>query len=103
MSLCKKCDNLLTKDTTGGKLKYICPSCGTEFPSTGYDTLIYESNNKTFDVKKSGKTIYHYPANQKIMTPCPKCDDEIVAWELDHLQQKIYGCKCGYSWKKMST
>jgi DNA-directed RNA polymerase subunit M/transcription elongation factor TFIIS len=99
MSMCKICNNLLKKDTSGDVLKHKCATCGNEFPSQSQDTLIYNSDNKTFNVRKSGKCIWGYPCNQKILQECPSCKYKLIAWELDHLKEKVYGCQCGYSWK----
>lgn len=101
MSLCITCKNLLEKDTSGDKLKFKCSTCGDEYDSHGYDTLIYSADHKTFNYKKSGTTIFGYPSNQKIFLDCPSCKAKIVGWEEDHLQEKVYGCQCGYSWKQV--
>lgn len=97
--LCQKCNNLLDKTTQSGKLKFLCPTCGTEYKATGVDTMIYSEDQRTYDIKKSGKTIWFYPANQKVRLQCPSCKSPLVAWEQDSKQVKIYGCACGYSWK----
>jgi len=102
MVLCPKCDNILTKATNTGHVRFICASCGHEAKASGIDTLIYQEGAQKIEMKKSGKTIFWYAANPKMHYPggCPKCKESIVGWELDRQLQKIYGCKCGYSWKQ---
>jgi DNA-directed RNA polymerase subunit M/transcription elongation factor TFIIS len=104
--LCPLCNNILHKNTELNKLRFVCNSCGTEYKATAEDTLIYNTNKQTYSLSKDGRTIYYYPANQKVFRPCEsskKCNEKIVAWENDSELNKIYGCKCGYSWKVFTT
>lgn len=101
--LCPNCQNMLQKITDTNKLKFLCESCGTEYKATGVDTLIYNEDQQRYSLTKNGRTIWHYPANPKVMKSCqaPRCDQKIVAWENDSQLNKIYGCQCGYSWKEI--
>ena len=96
---CNNCFNLLTSFFHNSVLKHKCNACGSIFDIEGVNTLVYaDQTNEVFDMKKSGKTIYYYPCNQKIELDCPSCDEHITAWERDYRDNKVYGCKCGYSW-----
>ncbi len=101
--LCPTCQNMLQKMTDSNKLRYSCWSCGSEFEATGIDTLIYVDEKKKYSLTKDGRTIWHYPANQRVHKRCEsptKCNETIVAWENDDTDMNIiYGCRCGYSWK----
>lgn len=98
--LCAECNNLLTKVTDQGKLRYLCETCGTEFAASGRDTLIHQEDNKSYSLSKDGKIIWNYPANPKTYKDCGKCKAKIVAWERDRDMNIIYGCACGNSWKE---
>ena len=52
------------------------------------------------DLAPQGSSIWHYPANQRIIGECPddKCTATIVAWQKQSNDKKIYGCRCGESW-----
>jgi DNA-directed RNA polymerase subunit M/transcription elongation factor TFIIS len=101
--LCPHCNNILQKITDSNRLKYLCISCGSEYKASGMDTLIYSEDKKTYSLAKDGRSIWFYPANQKVFKACQsaKCKSKIVAWEQDIEMNKIYGCECGYSWKEI--
>ena len=98
MLFCKQCHNLMVKNTSQGKLLFECPTCNNIEQATPSDTLIHYEDKGVYQLRKSGKTIYHYPSNPKIELPCPKCKAGLVGWERDLQLNKIYGCKCGYTW-----
>lgn len=102
--LCSKpgCNNLLSKNTSGNQLKFKCNSCGSEFPSTDRDSLIFEESNRTFIMYKSGKSIYNYPANPKVFKDCISCKYAMVAYEVNlTTMKKTYGCgTCNTSWQE---
>lgn len=99
MSLCSFCNNLLDKITDVDKLIFKCGACGAEFKASDDDTLLYhKETNISFEIHKSGKTIFNYPSNPKEFKECPECKAEIVGWELDYKKAKNYGCNCGHSW-----
>jgi len=101
--ICSNCNNILIRQTGVQSLKYSCLSCGSSFPASVEDTLLYtEEGNAKFTLIKNGKSIYYYPSNQKVYRKCTndKCNHNIVAWENDSELNKIYGCQCGHSWKE---
>lgn len=100
--LCPRCNNILQKITDSSKLKFMCTTCGSEYKASGLDTLIFNDDDKKYSLTKDGRTIWFYPANQKVVKDCDskKCSKKTVAWENDVEMNKIYGCECGYSWKE---
>jgi len=99
--ICTNCNNVLIRQTGVQDLKYSCLTCGSVYPSTDQDSMLYsEEGNAKFTLVKDGKTIYFYPSNQKIYRKCPSCSHAIVAWENDKELNKIFGCLCGHSWKE---
>ena len=102
MTICKNCDNILTKHTDVNGLRFKCSSCGSEYKSAPIDSRISHSSiTEKIQRPKNGRTIFCYAANPKIATPCPKCKATITAWELDSNMQKIFGCNCSYSWMEI--
>lgn len=100
--LCPRCNNILQKITDANKLKFLCPTCGSDYKATGVDTLIIANDKKMYSLAKDGRVIWFYPANQKVFKHCQAkgCKHNIVAWEEDGEMNKIYGCQCGYTWKE---
>lgn len=97
---------MLQRHTAMNKLKYTCPACGAEYSAGAADTLIFTEDKKTYSLTKDGRTIWHYPSNQKVFRKCENprgCKNTLVAWENDSELNKIYGCECGYSWKEYVT
>lgn len=97
---CIECNNILTKITDTNELKFVCVTCGNEYAANGRDTLISNVDKKNYSMSKSGKVIYYYNSNPKVLKPCEKCTSKIVAYEIDAEMNRMYGCACGYSWKE---
>ena len=97
---CSSCHNLLKKVTDANSLKFQCEKCGEEYPAKDIDTLLYTEDKKIYNLYKDGKSIFHYPSNQKIFKDCKSCNAKMVAFERDSELNKIYGCACGYTWKE---
>lgn len=99
---CPTCNNILIKKYNNNVLKFFCETCGSEFDTTGTDTMMFNEDKEKFSVVKDGRIIFFYPANHKVFKQCEskKCNKNIVAWEQDSDMNKIYGCECGYSWKE---
>lgn len=91
--ICPKCKKLLIKKQDNNDLKLHCESCNNIYESK--DTEIYSDKRISFNtLPKSGKSIYYYPANQRIKMDCPSCPAKILSWIKDN-NKKIYGCRCG--------
>lgn len=97
---CTDCDNILTKITESNHLRFVCITCGNEYSADGRDTLINNVDKKSYSMAKSGKIIWYFNSNPKILKKCEKCPSKIVAYEIDQNMKRMYGCKCGYSWKE---
>lgn len=101
--LCNICENLLDKKSTPDGLKLHCGACDILYDSSPIDTRIYTKDNTIATLEHKGTTIWNYPANQKIIENCPndKCNAQVLAWQRDNSNTKIYGCRCGTTFKKV--
>lgn len=99
--LCDKCDNILRKIFHQGEMVHAC-TCSNIYTISEIDTLIYDEEKKDFTLAKDGRSIWHYPSNPKVKMQCnaSNCKEPIVAYEVLKDLSRVYGCKCGYSWKE---
>ena len=96
--LCSNCKNILEKVSDSSGLKFRCTSCGSDFPANSKDSLFIDDEKKIYSLAKSGKSIWYYPSNPKVLKPCPECKAKIVAYERDKEMNNRYGCQCGHTW-----
>ena len=96
--ICSKCRNMLAKIVKAGKGEWVCLSCGSTYPLSGRDTLMYSEIKINESIPISGKTIANYASNPISDTPCDKCGAKLTRWIIDATNTRIYGCNCGNSW-----
>ena len=99
---CKNCENLLSTDYTNEHYDLYCNLCNLKYKRSALNSKIYNDVKAIDNFNYDGSEIYHYKCNPKIRGKCPneKCNYSIISWIKNINNEKIYGCRCGYSWVK---
>ena len=101
----KGCNNLLTEDTSGNQLVFICKTdnggCGLKYSGTAEDTFLggenVEASQESIDnFRKLLQKASYWPSVPTEKKDCPKCGAHYVKYaRLGRDLKKYHSCLCG--------
>mgnify|MGYP001809766542 CR=1 FL=1 len=98
--------NLLTADTSTGKLRFLDTITKEEYPAKPEDSLLYEKNKggDQYDLSKYSNELSvagFNPVNPRevLKEGCSVCGTKVVSYLLVGKNKKrFYSCTCGHIW-----